>query len=211
MKRVYFVDFDGTITKKDTTDAIVSSFARDGWQEIMRLWNEGKLSTEQSARLILPYLQVSSEEAARFLREIPIDDTFRDFLTYVKARDEQCYILSDGFDFNISTVLEKAGITLLPVYTNQLIIWENSYDIACPHASPCGHCGTCKKTLVKKLSKEADQAVYIGDGYSDHCGCQAADLIFAKGFLLRYCRAQKIPARPFRTFADIVKYLENLA
>lgn len=212
VKRIYFTDFDGTITKKDTTNALVKAFARDGWQRFLRQWEQGTLSTEECSRLIFAYLEVSTEEAERFLRTIPFDETFRDFVAYVEARKEKIYILSDGFDFNIETVMQKVGITQLPTYTNHLLIKDNhTYDLTCPYTSGCGKCGTCKKTLVEKLKKEAApvQAVYIGDGISDHCGCQAADLIFAKGRLWQYCREKQIPALPFRTFADIKKYLEK--
>ncbi len=211
IKRVYFTDFDGTITKKDTTDALVTTFARDGWQDFLWQWENKQLTTEQCARLILPYLEVTPAAATRFLRAIPFDETFHDFLAYVASREEKIYILSDGFDFNIQTVLQKAGINHLPTYTNHLIIQENGdYDLSCPYASPCGKCGTCKKALVERLKKENEEAVYIGDGFSDFCGCQAADLIFAKDHLLRYCRNHQIPVQPFRTFADIQKYLERL-
>jgi len=212
MKRIYFTDFDGTITKKDTTDALVKAFARNGWQEILQQWENGSLSTEQCARLIFARLKVSPDEAERFLRTIPFDETFRDFVAYVEARKEKIYILSDGFDFNIQTVMQKAGITHLPTYVNHLLIKDNhTYDLTCPYSSACGKCGTCKKTLVEKLKKEAApaQAVYIGDGISDRCGCQAADLIFAKGRLLQYCLEKQIPALPFRTFYDIKNHLEK--
>lgn len=33
MKRVFFVDFDGTITKVDVCAAMVEAFAGDGWRK----------------------------------------------------------------------------------------------------------------------------------------------------------------------------------
>ena len=40
MKRVFFVDFDGTITKVDVCAAMVEAFAGDGWREINDLWEK---------------------------------------------------------------------------------------------------------------------------------------------------------------------------
>lgn len=209
MKRVYFTDFDGTITKLDTTEAMVQTFAQEGWQENMRKWEQGELSTEESAREILRLFRVTRKKLAHFVENIPIDDTFRDFVTYIEKRQEKLYILSDGFDFNLDLILQKAGLSQLQTYSNCLIIKNNKYDLASPFTSPwCGKCGTCKKTLVENLKGAAEEAIYIGDGYSDICGSQAADLIFAKGHLLQHCHTLGIPAQPFTTFGEIIHWLE---
>ena len=34
--------------------------------------------------------------------------------------------------------------------------------------------------------------VYVGDGYSDRCPVQYADIVFAKGDLQTYCQEQNI-------------------
>lgn len=209
MKRVYFTDFDGTITKLDTTEAMVQAFAQEGWQESMRKWEQGELSTEESAREIFELFRVTREELAHFLENIPIDDTFKDFVTYIEKRQEKLYILSDGFDFNIALILQKAGLSRLQTYSNHIIINNNKYDLESPFASPCGKCGTCKKTLVENLKESSEEVIYIGDGYSDICGIQAADLIFAKDHLLQHCRTQGIPTQPFTSFADITHWLEK--
>jgi 2-hydroxy-3-keto-5-methylthiopentenyl-1-phosphate phosphatase len=209
MKRVYFTDFDGTITKIDTTDVMIETFAQDGWRKFMEQWDKGELNTRQSAQKILPLLQVSLEEAADFLRAIPLDETFPDFVQYVEKRQEMLYILSDGFDFNINTVLEKAKLTHLQFYVNHLLIKNNRYDIETPYASPCDKCGTCKKTLVEKLKADAEEIVYIGDGRSDMCGCQEADLVFAKGHLLEHRQTQGLPVQPFSSFAEVTRWLQE--
>jgi 2-hydroxy-3-keto-5-methylthiopentenyl-1-phosphate phosphatase len=209
MKRIYFSDFDGTITKLDTTDAMVRAFAREGWQESMRKWEKGILSTEESAREVFRLFRVTKEELADFLENIPIDETFRDFVTYVETRQEKLYILSDGFDFNLNLILHKAELAHLPTYSNHLIINNNKYDLQSPFSSQCGKCGTCKKTLVESLKEAVEEIIYIGDGYSDICGSQAADIIFAKGHLLQHCRAQGIPVQPFTSFADITHWLRK--
>jgi len=209
MKCVYFTDFDGTITKIDTTDALIETFSADGWQEILQQWEQGELTTKKSARLFFKLLHVTPEEAKHFLRSIPIDETFRDFVNYVENRQEKLYILSDGFDFNIKTVLEKADLTHLTFYTNRFFFYEDRYDLETPYASSCGKCGTCKKTLVKKLKADAEQIIYIGDGISDICACQSADIVFAKGHLLQYRKRHNLPSQPFTSFAEITKWLQE--
>lgn len=209
MKRIYFTDFDGTITKLDTTDAMIETFAQNDWREIMRKWELGELTTKESARLFLRHLRVTPAEAKRFLESIPIDETFRDFVNYVESRKEKLYILSDGFDFNIKTILHKCQLNHLKFYTNRFLIYKDHYDLATPYASSCNKCGTCKKTLVEKLKADAEQIIYIGDGISDICASQSADIIFAKGHLLQYYKTKVIPVIPFSSFNEVTKNLRE--
>ncbi|MGH7724962.1 MAG: hypothetical protein ACREOU_05990, partial [Candidatus Eiseniibacteriota bacterium] len=49
------------------------------------------------------------------------------------------------------------------------------------------------------------RTVFIGDGLSDRCGARAADVVYAKGDLLAFCRDAGIPARPFANFEDVAR------
>ncbi|MBZ4653092.1 MAG: 2,3-diketo-5-methylthio-phosphopentanephosphat [Peptococcaceae bacterium] len=210
MKRVFFVDFDGTITLQDTCDAMTKAFAGEGWQESLHRWEKGELTTQGCAREIFRLFNVTKEELASFLATIPIDETFRDFVGYVENRGEKLFIVSDGYDFNLSIILGKAGLSHLPRFSNRLVIRDNQYDIDSPfQLTECDKCGTCKKELVSRLKEDTEEVVYIGDGYSDMCGCQAADLIFAKGSLLNYCQKENLPVIPFSSFADILRWLKE--
>lgn len=216
MKRLYFTDFDGTITKVDTTDAMTKAFAADGWQESLRRWARGQLSTTACAREIFRGFAVGPRELTEFLLAIPVDSTFIDFVHYVEKRREPLYILSDGYDLNISLILEKAGFGRLPYYSNRLVYGAAGWDIESPYLSDCGKCGTCKKSIVRLLKKHFitpgsndPEVIYIGDGLSDRCGCQEADLIFAKNQLLSYCQEQRIPCLPFNSFADVLTVLKD--
>lgn len=44
MKKVYFVDFDGTITHRDTCYDMVARFARPGWEEWENRWLKGEIT-----------------------------------------------------------------------------------------------------------------------------------------------------------------------
>jgi 2-hydroxy-3-keto-5-methylthiopentenyl-1-phosphate phosphatase len=45
--------------------------------------------------------------------------------------------------------------------------------------------------------------VLVGDGLSDRCGAREADHVFARRDLLAWCRAERIEATPFESFADV--------
>jgi 2-hydroxy-3-keto-5-methylthiopentenyl-1-phosphate phosphatase len=62
---------------------------------------------------------------------------------------------------------------------------------------------------MKELQKTGCQSVYIGDGYSDTCPAQQADIVFAKSSLLKFCRKHGISAIAFENFSDIIKQIED--
>ena len=43
----FFVDFDGTITKKDVVDMILERFADPSWKTVEKDWTEGKIGSRE--------------------------------------------------------------------------------------------------------------------------------------------------------------------
>jgi 2-hydroxy-3-keto-5-methylthiopentenyl-1-phosphate phosphatase len=52
--------------------------------------------------------------------------------------------------------------------------------------------------------------VLIGDGRSDFCAAQWADLVFARDALREHCAAERIPCIPFESFAAVQAVLEEI-
>jgi 2-hydroxy-3-keto-5-methylthiopentenyl-1-phosphate phosphatase len=52
--------------------------------------------------------------------------------------------------------------------------------------------------------------VYIGDGVSDFCPAEHADIIFAKKELAAYCNRQRLPHYPFTTLSDVARQIRLL-
>jgi 2-hydroxy-3-keto-5-methylthiopentenyl-1-phosphate phosphatase len=206
MRKVFFIDFDGTITRRDTCAAMVEEFARDGWQELNDQWERRELSTQECANLIFALFDATIHDIARFIYEIEIDPYFSKFLELCRSHDYKVYILSDGYDFNIETILGKYNLQV-PYYANKLV-YGSAFAIECPYINEdCGKCGTCKTRLMESLKGEC-QSIYIGDGYSDTCPAQHADLVYAKDTLYRFCLEKGIKAIPYRNFNDIVKSMK---
>ncbi|MGD0152292.1 MAG: MtnX-like HAD-IB family phosphatase [Thermacetogeniaceae bacterium] len=207
-RRTFFVDFDGTITKVDTCNAMVKAFAAPGWEELNELWEKKQLSTEACAKETFKLFRADLEDLRRLLETVEIDGRFPAFLEACRERGDRVIVLSDGYDFNISTIFQKHGIDL-PFYANRMV-YDGGFQIECPYLNPdCGTCGTCKTKLMEELREPGGQIVYIGDGYSDTCPAGQADLVFAKGALYRYCQERGIPAQRFDSFRNIIETLKT--
>lgn len=204
MKKVFFIDFDGTITTVDTCTKMVATFAREGWKEIEQMWERGELTTEECANRLFALLDAKPEDISKLMKTIEIDPYFIDFLKMCQDQGHQVFILSDGYDENIRLILDRYQI-VLPYYANKMI-YDNGFRIQSPYDNKlCKKCGTCKTNLMQQLQGDA-QSIYIGDGYSDICPAEHADVVYAKGVLYDYCTNHGIPAIPYQSFKD---FLEN--
>lgn len=206
---VFFVDFDGTISNIDVCHALVTNLAADGWQEINSKWENKELSTVECARQTFKLFKSNDvNDINSIIEPVTIDFAFRDFIAYCKNNGFPVYILSDGYDYYIRYLLSRENLAL-KYYANKLIL-EPDIDIEAPYHSACGNCGVCKTQLMERLQVSGASNIYIGDGYSDFCPSNKADIVFAKNTLLKHCLAEGIKAYPFQNFADVLTTLQSL-
>lgn len=205
MKKTIFTDFDGTVTKIDSCFAMVKALARDGWQELNKKWEEKKLSTLECANQTFELFDASIDDIKKLMDTIEIDEYFKEFLALCRGKDYEVYILSDGYDFNIKTILDRYNINV-KFFANKLLYDKgHRFRAERPYqSSSCDRCGTCKTELMQQLTSEGSQVIYIGDGHSDFCPAEAADVVFAKDVLYRYCLEKGIKAVRFTDFRDII-------
>ena len=146
-KIMFFIDFDGTISKENVCSKMVRKFAREGWEELYRLWAEGALSTEECAGRTLDLMEVKPEELEVFFKMVYIDESFIAFVSWAEIKEYPLYILSDGYDNYIQEVLMQHGLNI-PYYANHME-YEQGWRIKCLHGDEeCKKCGVCKTRLV---------------------------------------------------------------
>jgi 2-hydroxy-3-keto-5-methylthiopentenyl-1-phosphate phosphatase len=208
MKYIFFIDFDGTITNKDTCEEIIETFCDNRGKEINEKWENKEISTEECARQIFNLFSMTHQDLFCLLDNIRIDPYFPQFVQLCNKKGHNIYIISDGYNLIIQYLLQKNRLSNLPFFANNLIIKEGRCFIKFPYKNEkCGKCGTCKKRLLISFKSKKFRTVYIGDGFSDTCACQEADLVFAKNNLLAFCQKKGIPAISFNSFYDVLRYI----
>ena len=60
------------------------------------------------------------------------------------------------------------------------------------------------------MTGDDEISVLIGDGFSDTCAAQYADIVFAKKSLASYCWKNNITYFEYKDFGDVQKKLEKL-
>lgn len=211
MDKIFFLDFDGTITKNDVVATMVMKFSRNnGWQDLNERWQRGELSTEECANQTFALFDATMEDIYRLLDIIELDDFFKDFVDICNARSYPVYVLSDGYDVLINYIFQRHGLNILNIFANRMINSPKGFLIDCTYKNTaCGKCGTCKTQLLNSFRKGAYETVYVGDSYSDMCVCHQADIVFAKDALLDYCRRKNLNHKPYDSFLDIINWLKD--
>jgi 2-hydroxy-3-keto-5-methylthiopentenyl-1-phosphate phosphatase len=82
---------------------------------------------------------------------------------------------------------------------------NGKFEITFPNDySKCkNNAGTCKCKILFDLKKDYEKIIYIGDGVSDYCVADKADILYAKSRLAKYCQDKKLDFIKFETFKDI--------
>jgi len=206
-----FCDFDGTITKNDVGDLFFETFGdRNYYSSLVVKWRDYEISSKEMWEKIAEKVKVDYVEAEKLILSQEIDIYFIDFVKWARENEIEVFILSDGFDFYIKRILDKYGLFDVKFFSNKLWIEDGKVKVDFPYPdSICRICGNCKRNHMLTLSGDDDIIVYIGDGYSDRCPAEYADVVFGKKELLKYCRAKNIPVYEFETFKDVMEQFER--
>ncbi len=207
-----FCDFDGTVTKNDVGDLFFETFGdKDFYAQLVEKWRNYEISSREMWETIAEKVNIPDETIAeKLILSQEIDPYFVDFVSLCKSNGIEIFILSDGFDFYIKKILEKYGLSDIKFFSNKLWIEGNKVKLWFPYPdSVCRICGNCKRNHMLTLSGDEDVIVYIGDGYSDRCPAEYADIVFGKKNLLKFCRERNIPVYEFETFKDVIEQFER--
>ena len=196
------IDFDGTIAERDITDALIQRFAKPGWEEAERLWEEGAIGSRQCLMAQMSLIDAPMEELLAHVDTFRIDPSFVEFVSYLRSTGTPFSIISDGFQVFIERMLGNAGLSGIPVYANQLRRGEHGFEAHFPYAKKDCVSGTCKCAVADTVSEGAP-VIHIGDGRSDFCIADEAVHVFSKGKLTRYCIENGIPHTDFKDFAAV--------
>ena len=142
-----------------------------------------------------------------FIADVDIDPGFQSFVDLFRRLGHALVVVSDGLDRTIRTVLDRNDIDV-PYFANHLQ-WrgDDRWRLTFPHArSDCAALsGNCKCSFAEGRPRELN--ILVGDGRSDFCLAERADLVLAKASLLKHCRKTGLPHIAFENFDEATKLL----
>jgi len=208
------IDFDGTITTEDVGVQIITEFGLPGWDEGIVKYCAGEIDSRELHEWEAKYLSSSQEhEMQEMAREKgDIRAGFNELTAYAEAHDIPLEIASSGWSFYIDAILGKFKFSHIPYISAKIdfMLGDVAVFAPGPGATLCETNGICKCDRVRPRQRDGYQVVFIGDGLSDFCVSQQADVIFATRSLREYCEDNDIEFTPFDDFFDVIRALEKL-
>lgn len=206
-----FIDFDGTITRQDVGDALFQTFG--SFEPIHSELLQGKHTVasyyHQSASLLRS--DATPEAIQQFALSREVDPYVVALFTWCASNAIDVTVVSDGFNVYIDPILSSIGFGHLRRYCNTLSWNEGIWQASFPGASEsCAcFCASCKRNVLLTLSAPDDIIIYVGDGRSDTCAAEHADVVFAKGTLAKHCEANGVAHHHFHTMFQVQQILER--
>jgi len=208
---IIFTDFDGTITKTDTLNMVLDEFTTEDWRKIEEQVTHHKLSEKEALQAEFDLLNVNFSKVISFLKNnAKIDPTFKNFVQWCKKRSIKLIVLSGGFDDFIQTVFNKFEIRDVPFSSNKVKETNGKWKVIQADSPKIKNlCNHCKTYHLLSARLKGQKIVYIGDGNTDRCPAEKADIIFAKDSLAQYLNTINRTYYEYDSFADIQEQLEK--
>lgn len=203
-----FVDFDGTISSADVGLEVLERFVPGRWAAVDARYESGEIGSREYVTALWSLLAGTDPAALRAVAaEVPLDPGFGPLVAALRAGGAEVTVVSDGLGFYVA---DRCAAERVPVLANGVDDGRPSFPNADP-SCPCGLCGTCKATPVRRARARGRATVVVGDGTSDRFGAAEADLVFAKDRLVDWCREAGIDHVAFRVLDDVRRTLEAMA
>jgi len=207
MKKIAILcDFDGTVAQEDVGNLLFRTFSGNGGSmEIVERWRRGEISSRECLEREAELVRVNEQALDRFVTARHLDPYFKDFHDFATKRGMEVVIMSDGLDYYIESLLVKHGLGEIEFFANRMKLDGDRVSVEFPYFGllECTDCGCCKTHHLFRYREKGYFIIYVGDGLSDRCPCETADLVFAKGALQQFCREKGIDHIEFRNFRDV--------
>ncbi|AFC32098.1 MtnX [Paenibacillus mucilaginosus 3016] len=214
-QRVIFCDFDGTITVNDDIVAIMKHFQPPGWDTIVEDVLAKRVSVREGVGRMFALLPTERRQEITdyAIGNVTIREGFRELLEYCRREGITFLVTSGGIDFFVYPVLSPFPIPEENIYCNGSDFNGSHIEILWPHACDehCHNdCGMCKTAIIRSYPSDTHERILIGDSITDFEGAKLADLVFARAHLVDLCRELGLNYKPFETFHEVIRGLEEL-
>lgn len=199
-----FCDFDGTITARDTLQAVCNEFIPDVAARVLPAIGRREISLRAGVSELINNLPTAAATDIRdFVCRIPLREGFVQFAQQLQDWQVPLVVLSGGMGFCVEARLQPWRRLLHNVHALDI-----NFDQTFMHVQLCADSGdeTLPKAAVMR-AYGAGHSIAIGDSLSDHSMALQADRVFARDRLLSFMHDQHRAVEAFCDFDDILAAL----
>ena len=207
---IFLIDFDVTISRKDSTDTLLETHNPEYKKIIREQYRNGDITMREFVIFGLESLNITRQEYIETLdKNVTIDESFKDFV----ESGAEFKIVSAGTRLNIQGSLLKYNINLTDddIISNDISFDGNKIKITNPFLDKEMYYGVDKKEAVESYRKKGYKVIFVGDGPSDYRAMEVADFVFVrKGTrAVKFCMEEKIDFLEFDNFNEILEWKKN--
>ena len=206
-KLIFLIDFDITISKKDSTDMLLETHNPKYKIKLREQYKNKEISMREFVIFGLESLNITKEEYIKTLQDkVDIDVSFLDFIkSGVEFR-----IVSAGTRLNIQGTLLKYNVVLEneKIISNDINFEGKKITITNPFLDKEMYYGVDKKEAVENFQRQRYKVIFVGDGPSDYRAVEVADFSFIRKNTraVNFCKENNIKFKEFDNFNEILSY-----
>jgi len=209
-----FCDFDGTVAEEDVGYRLFHHFSDGRNEALIPEWKAGRISSREILEREAAMVRATPEGIYRFLDQFKLSPGFAEFVSICRRNNAEPIIISEGMHFYISYLLESYDFADLEVLANIGHLENGGIRIEFPFTNrSCKRCGSCKGERIAEYrarSATGAKVVFVGDGLSDVCAAEEADILFAKKDLEQYCQTENIGYYKYSDFFEVAERILEL-
>ena len=209
MSMLLAIDFDGTLATHDTVDWFTARWAPEDFEAADAALARGEIGLDECMARQIANITAPAEDIIGFLVDtVGLRPGTEELLAYCAAHDVEPVIVSAGFESLIRAILAANGVEMA-ISAHEVEHGPDGMRIRFRERALCPHCGErCKRAEVAELAA-GRRVAYVGDGYSDLCAAEVADLRFARASLSRHLDAGGHAYIPFEDMHDVRRGLAD--
>ena len=200
MRQALVLDWDGTVTVRDSLHMVIERFGDLAVFDALEEEVGSRMTLDEVIALEMATITAPFGEVVEWLVEhVRIRAGFPEL---VGAHDP--LVVSAGFHELIDPILAREGVEAR-VVANRVTADPAGWRSAFPPRPICAVCGErCKRAAVADIGPFS----FVGDGVSDRCVSLAAERRFARAGLATWLDAQGVEYEPFGDLFDVARALE---
>ncbi|KAL1588067.1 hypothetical protein WHR41_03162 [Cladosporium halotolerans] len=225
-KFIFFTDFDGTITLKDSNDYMTDTIGygaekrKQGNKDVL----DGKKNFRDAFREMMDSITRPFPQCVDYLVEnITLDPHFNEYFQWALANNIPTVVVSSGMTPVIRGILQKLvgpDCDKIDIVCNEAVPRdgksldeEGGWQIQYHDDSGFGHDKSLTLRPYAQLPADKRPTLfYAGDGVSDLSAARETDLLFAKKGhdLITYCARENVPFTVFEDWSSILATVKQI-
>jgi 2,3-diketo-5-methylthio-1-phosphopentane phosphatase len=214
MNLVVLCDFDGTVTRIDTSEFVLARFAHGDWRSFDEQYRNGEITLEECMVKQFALVRTSKKQMLKELRGVvSFRPNFKKFAEYCRKKSITLIVVSAGLDFVIKYFLKlNHCLDLVKIYSpetkfnDDIVTFKflKSFDETSENF---------KHDCVRYYKSQGKKVVYLGDGTWDFAAAKDADIVFAVegSRLSELCRTHHLPFKRMTDFEEVIEAISKLA